>query len=193
MDGSAIVLIVLVIVGLMFTAITLFAVIVRSGERVTERERPRIVYSPAPVGRSVRDAADNFSEGLRLLRNGDFPAAVQEFSAAITVDSNHWTAYFRRAEAYRNLGLEELAGSDLAKAEFLMTAVRQETEESGASSDGVVADTSDGTIISAMRRCVGCGASGCMGCLGCAGAIVVFYIIILIILAVSSIIAAILP
>ena len=132
------------------------------------------------------DAACKFSEGQRLPSSGDFPAAVQSFSAAITLDPDHWTAHFRRAEAYRNLGLEELARGDLARAEFLMTAVRQVAEESGASSDGVVADTSDG----ALRSCVSCCASGCLGCLG---AIVVYSIIILIIWAVVPIIAAILP
>ncbi len=90
------------------------------------------------------DAASNFSEGLRLLRTGDYQAAVQAFSAAITLDPDHWTAYFRRAEAYRNLGMVKEARGDLARAEFLMAAVRQEGEESRTSSDCGGADTPGG-------------------------------------------------
>ena len=85
-------------------------------------------------GRSRRrgyhlDAADKFSQGQGLLRIGDYQAAVQAFavqafSVAITLDPDHWTAYFRRAEAYRTLGMEEQANADLERAEFLMAAAR---------------------------------------------------------------------
>ena len=57
---------------------------------------------------------------MRRLRAGYYQAAVRDFSAAITLDPDHWTAYFRRAEAYRNLGLEEQARADLEKTESLI-------------------------------------------------------------------------
>ena len=72
------------------------------------------------------DAADEFSEGLRRLSAGENNAAADAFSAAITLDPDHWSAYFRRAEAYGRLGLEEQANADLERAEFLMAAARQE-------------------------------------------------------------------
>ena len=93
------------------------------------------------------DAASNFSEGLRLLRTGDYEAAAQEFSAAIALDPDHWTAYFRRAEAYRNLGMVEKARGDLARAEFLMAAVPNVGAERGTPLDGTVADISAGAVV----------------------------------------------
>ena len=72
------------------------------------------------------DAADEFSEGLRRLSAGENNAAAENASAAITLDPDHWSAYFRRAEAYGRLGLEEQANADLERAEFLMAAARQE-------------------------------------------------------------------
>ena len=90
------------------------------------------------------DAADRFSEGQRFQRAGDHEAAVQAFSAAITLDPDHWTAYLGRSEAYRNLGMEEQANADLVNAEFLNRLVRQETAETGTSSDGAVTDTGGG-------------------------------------------------
>lgn len=144
MDGGAIILIIL---GLMFTGITLFAVIVRGRERARDGEGTGRLALPISSGTSVRDAADKCSEGIRLLRAGDSPAAVQAFSAAINFDPNHWTAYFRRAEAYCNLGLEQRAKADFERAEFLMAAVRQGVEESRASSDSAAADMSAGAII----------------------------------------------
>ena len=76
-------------------------------------------------------AAERFSEGQRLLRAGDYEAAVQQFSSALTFDPDHWTAYFRRSKAYRHLGLEERANADLDRAEFLMAAARREAAERG--------------------------------------------------------------
>ena len=77
-------------------------------------------------------AADKFSEGMRRLRAGDYEAAAREFSLAITIDPDHRSAYYSRAEAYRNLGLEELARADLEYAEFLMMVVRVKSEEENA-------------------------------------------------------------
>ena len=78
------------------------------------------------------EAADyKFSQGQQLLRSGDYQAAVQAFSVAIILDPNHRSAYFRRAEAYRHLGLVEQANADLERAEFLMPATRQEADVSG--------------------------------------------------------------
>ena len=44
-----------------------------------------------------------------MLNAGEYEAAVYAFSVPITLDPDHWTAYFRRAEAYRQLGMEEQA------------------------------------------------------------------------------------
>lgn len=75
------------------------------------------------------DAADKFSKGMRRLSTGDYETAAREFSLAITPDPDHRAAYYSRAEAYRNLGLEELARADLQYAEFLMMVVRVKSEE----------------------------------------------------------------
>ncbi|MCH7736830.1 MAG: hypothetical protein IH872_05445 [Chloroflexi bacterium] len=113
MDSGTILLIILVILGVMFTTIMVYLVIARGRER------------------SIRDAADRFSEGIRRLRAREYDAAVREFSETIAFDPGHWTSYFRRGEAYRNLGLEEQARDDFENAEFLMEAVqyRGEVEE----------------------------------------------------------------
>jgi Flp pilus assembly protein TadD len=79
----------------------------------------------------AKDAANKCSEGRRLPRTGNYRAAIHEFSAAITLEPDHWTAYFHRSEAYRNLRMEEQAAADLARAEFLMRLVRQEAAEAG--------------------------------------------------------------
>lgn len=76
----------------------------------------------------MKDAADRFYEGLQLLRAGDYETAIQEFSAAITLYPDHRGAYFRRAEAYRHLGMEEQARADIEKAESLLPAIRQKDE-----------------------------------------------------------------
>jgi len=156
MDGGAIVL---MIIGVMFTAIMVCAVIAGRTARAMEWERTGRVTLP-PLGMSARDAADRFSGGQRLLFAGDYEAAVQEFSAAITLDPGHWTAFFRRSEAYRNLGMEELANADLARADSLMGAVRQEAAEGGTSLDSGVADISGGAIIGAI---LGGAAGGIVG------------------------------
>jgi len=75
------------------------------------------------------DPANKFTGGQRLLRAGDYQAAIQEFSAAITLDPDHSIAYFRRAEAYRNVGMVEHARADIARWKFLMRLVRQEAAE----------------------------------------------------------------
>lgn len=94
------------------------------------------------------DAANKFSEGQRLLRAGDYQTAVDAFSAAITVDPDHWTAYFRRSEAYRNLGMEEQARADLERAEFLNRLAQQDAAETGTwtSFDDLLGDISGGDI-----------------------------------------------
>lgn len=122
MDGGAIVLL---IISVMFTAVMVFAVVVRGRARARGWESTSSVTLP-PVGLSVRDAADRFSEGQRLLRAGDYQAAVQAFSAAITLDPEQCPAYFRRSEAYHNLGMEEQAKADLEKAKFLMGLAQRE-------------------------------------------------------------------
>ena len=45
------------------------------------------------------DTANRFSQGMRMLSAGEYEAAVYAFSVAITLDPDHWTAYFRRADA----------------------------------------------------------------------------------------------
>ena len=109
------------------------------------------------------EAADRFSEGMRRLQAGEYHAAVYAFSAAITIDPHHWTAYFRRAEAHRQLGLEEQADSDLEKAEFLMAAARQASPEGKGIPEGTGTDISGGTIIGAF---VGGTVGGIIGGIG---------------------------
>lgn len=85
-----------------------------------------------------------------MLNAGEYEAAVYAFSAAITLDPDHWTAYFRRAEAHRQLGLEEQANADLEKAQFLMAAARQETPEGRGFPDDAVTNNSVCGILGAI-------------------------------------------
>ena len=87
-----------------------------------------------------------FSQGLQLLRSGDYQAAVQVFSVAITLDPEHPASYLRRAEAYRNPGLEEQANADLERAKFLMAAARQVTTEKGSGGGAVVGAIGGGIV-----------------------------------------------
>lgn len=87
--------IVLIIIGVMFTAVMVFAVIVRGRERAREWERSCSVKS----------------------------------------------------ETYRNLGMEEQANADLARAEFLMGAAQRGASERGTSLDGGVADINAGAVV----------------------------------------------
>ena len=77
---------------------------------------------------SMRDAADRLFEGQRLFRAGDYNAAIAEFSAAITIFPNYPDAYRHRAEAFRHLGMEELAEADLEEAESILEAGRLRRE-----------------------------------------------------------------
>ena len=100
---------------------------------------------------STRDAADRFAEGERLLRAGNYDAAIAEFSAAITLRPDYRLAYRRRAEAYRRLGMEEQARADRERAESILEAGRPRSEPMTCSSCGKESPAG-------ARYCTGCGA-----------------------------------
>ena len=101
---------------------------------------------------SMRGATDRFAEGERLLRAGEYDAAVAEFSAAITLWPDYRLAYQRQAEAYQNLEMEEEARADLEAAESILLAKGQQGETVTCSNCGRESPT--GT-----RYCARCGAS----------------------------------
>ena len=96
------------------------------------------------------EAANSFSVGMLMLNAGEYEASVYTFSVAITLDPDHWTAYFRRAEAYHQPGMEEQANADLERAEFLKAAARQETAAKGATSGDAGTHMSGGSILGAI-------------------------------------------
>jgi tetratricopeptide (TPR) repeat protein len=60
--------------------------------------------------------ADAYNERGNLLRmNGKFDLAIQDYDAAVTLDSAHYAAYYNRALAYEKVGQYAEAESDLTQ------------------------------------------------------------------------------
>jgi len=61
-----------------------------------------------PSSKSV-EALHDYSDGMDLLRQGNYLGATKQFQAATTADSNFALAYSRLAQAYLNLGYDSQA------------------------------------------------------------------------------------
>ena len=61
---------------------------------------------------SKREAVDKVKEGRRLVQSGDYQGAVAVLTEAIALSPNFPYAYLSRAEAYGELGHEDLAKAD---------------------------------------------------------------------------------
>ena len=77
---------------------------------------------------SIRDAADKFSEAMRLLGDADDEGAVAAFTDSIALNPKQTNAYRYRALAYRNLRREQEADSDLETLASMAQTSQQEAK-----------------------------------------------------------------
>ena len=76
---------------------------------------------------------DKSSEGLRLLRAGDYERAIAAFSEVVGLRPNSDVAYRNRSDAYRRMGRESAAREDAEKARTLRQLRKKELAEQRAS------------------------------------------------------------
>ncbi len=76
----------------------------------------------------MRIATERLDQGRRLFQSGDYELCITKFTEAISLNPRSTYAYRYRAEAYRGIGMWELAKAD-AEQEMIIEAERQEAEK----------------------------------------------------------------
>jgi Flp pilus assembly protein TadD len=69
---------------------------------------------------AVEKAEEVLDAGLRLLRRWDYEGAIRAFTEALELNSTLVEAYENRAVAYRRLGRDEEADTDIATSRIIL-------------------------------------------------------------------------